>query len=387
MVSRRGFGKTLGTLAIASAAGSAIQPERFRFGGESVFAQRAMVGAAPTGTVWLNANEHPDGPCQASLMQMAPALGASGRYHYQEFPDFYAAVARADQFDTSQVLVGAGSSEILHMALEAFTSPTRPLIVIDPTFEFPAEVAKAAGTPVISVPLRKDYSADVKRLAAEAEKAAGKTKGGVIYLCNPNNPTASITPKEEIAWLVNNLAPGVVLLVDEAYLHFADSPRVESALGYVRAGKNVVVARTFSKIYGMAGLRIGTGYAKPELIRQMAPYRNNVISYVSARAVLGALSDTDLVPSRRRKMSAARTALCSWLKENKLNYIDPHANFMMIDVGRPAPQVISKMLAKGVAIGRPFPTYPNMVRVTIGSDQDMAAFRKAFLEVLQMGEA
>jgi histidinol-phosphate aminotransferase len=373
MISRRGFGKSLGTLAIASACGA-----------ESAFAQRALVGgAAPLGTVWLNANEHPDGPCQAAMMQMAGALGASGRYHYQEFPEFYAAVARADKFETSQVLVGAGSSEILHMALEAFTSPAKPLIVIDPTFEFPAEVTKAAGKPVISVPLRKDYGADVKRLAAEADKA----KGGLIYLCNPNNPTASITPKEDMAWLVSNLPAGAVLLVDEAYLHFADSSKVESALDYVRAGKNVIVARTFSKIYGMAGLRIGVGYAKPELIRQMAPYRNNVISYVSARAVLGALSDESLVPERRAKMSATRSALCAWLKENKLTYIEPHANFMMIDVGRPAPQVIAKMLAKGVAIGRPFPTYPNMIRVTIGSDQDMAAFRKAFSQVLQAGEA
>jgi histidinol-phosphate aminotransferase len=372
MVSRRGFGKTLGALAVASAAG-----------GESVLAQRGVVGAAPDGTIWLNANEHPDGPCPASMMLMASAMGVSGRYHYQEFPDFYNVVARAEQFDASQLIVGAGSTEILHMALEAFTSPTKPLIVIDPTFEFPGEVAKAAGHPVISVPLRKDYAADVKRIAEEA----GKAQAGLIYLCNPNNPTASITPKEDIAWLVSNIPPGVVLMVDEAYLHFADSPKVETALGHVRAGKNVLVARTFSKIYGMAGLRIGTGYAKPELIKQMAPYRNNVISYVSARAVLGALADTELVPSRRRKMSASRASLCAWLKENKLNYIEPHANFMMIDVGRPAPQVISKMLAKGVAIGRPFPTYPNMVRVTIGSDQDMVAFRKSFLEVLAMGES
>jgi histidinol-phosphate aminotransferase len=372
MVSRRGFGKTLGALAFASAAGA-----------ESAFAQRGVVGPAPAGTIWLNANEHPDGPSPAAMMLMASAMGASGRYHYQEFPEFYNAVARADQFDSSQVLVAAGSTEILHMALETFTSPSKPLIVIDPTFEFPSEVCKAAGVPVISVPLRKDYAADVKRLAEEANKA----KGGLIYLCNPNNPTASITPKEDIKWLVDNLPPGVILLVDEAYLHFADSPKVETALGYVRAGKNVIVARTFSKIYGMAGLRIGTGYAKPEIIKQMAPYRNNVICYVSARGVLGALADTELVPMRRRKMSATRGALCAWLKENKLNYIEPHANFMMIDVGRPAPQVISKMLAKGVAIGRPFPTYPNMVRVTIGSDEDMAGFRKAFLEVLAMGES
>jgi histidinol-phosphate aminotransferase len=373
MISRRGFGKTLGSLAMASA-----------IGGEAAFAQRGAVHLdAPPGTIWLNANEHPDGPPAASLTQMASAMQSSGRYHYQEFPDFYATVARSENFEASQMLIGAGSSEILHNAVEVFTSPTRPLIVPDPTFEFPAELAKAAGHPVVSVPLRKDYAADVKRLAEEADKA----KGGLIYLCNPNNPTASITPKEDIAWLVANLHRDAILLVDEAYLHFADSPKAESALGYVRQGKNVIVARTFSKIYGMAGLRIGSAYSTPELIAKMTPYRNNVIAYVSARAVLAALADPTIVPQRRQKMAATRNALCAWLKENKLSYIETHANFMMIDVGRPAPTVIAKMLAKGVAIGRPFPTYPNMIRTTIGSDQDMAAFRKAFLGVLQGGEA
>jgi histidinol-phosphate aminotransferase len=312
---------------------------------------------------------------------MSKVLGSSGRYHYQEFPEFYAAVARNEQFEPAQILVGAGSTELLHTALDAFTSPERPLIVSDPTYEFPGEVAKASGHPVINVPLRKDYSADVKRMAQEAAKA----KGSLIYICNPNNPTASITPKDDIAWLVANLPSGAVLLMDEAYIHFSESPQVESALRYVRDGKNVIVTRTFSKIYGMAGLRVGVGYGKPELIAKMAPYRNNVISYVSSKAALAALNDSALVPERRRKMAATRKDICDWLRSKNLAFIEPHANFMMIEVGRPCRTVIDGMLAKGVAIGRPFPTYGTMVRVTLGTDQEMAKFRHAFEEVLGRG--
>jgi histidinol-phosphate aminotransferase len=370
MISRRGFGKSLGILASAPIAAAMT---------ESAMAQRALVGAAPEGTVWLNANEHPDGPCIASMVAMSQVLGLSGRYHYQEFPEFYGVVARSEQLEANQVLVGSGSSEILHTAIDAFTSPTRPLILSEPTYEFPGEVVRAAGHPVVGVPLRKDYSADVKRIAEEAAKA----KGGLIYLCNPNNPTSSITSKDDVAWLTSNLPAGVVLMVDEAYIHFSDSPKLESAMRFVRDGKDVVVTRTFSKIYGMAGLRVGFGCAKPDLIAKMAPYRNNVISYISAKATVAALRDTALLPQRKKQMAATRGELCEWLTNKNLKFIEPHANFMMIEVGRDAREFIPKMLAEGVAIGRRFPDLSNMIRVTIGTDAEMAKFQKAFWKVLQ----
>lgn len=367
MISRRGFGMTLGGLALASASGF-----------EAAFAQRAMVATAPPGTVWINANEFPDGPCSASQMAMSGMLANCGRYHYQEFPAFYANVAKSEGLDPSQVLVGAGSSEVLHTCMEAFTSATRPLIAPDPTFEFPGELAKAAGHPLIKIPLTSDYSADVKKIAA-----AAKPNGGLIYMCNPNNPTASITSKQDIAWLVENLPANTVLMMDEAYIHFTDSPKTESAMRYVKAGKNVVVTRTFSKIYGMAGLRVGFGAAKPELIAQMAPYRNNVVSCVSSKAVEAALADEALVPQRRKQLAATRSQLCDWLTSKKLPFIEPHANFMMIDIGRPARPFIPKMLERGVAIGRPFPPYDHMIRVTIGTNDEMATFRRAFWAQMQ----
>lgn len=374
MISRRGFGKSLGMLASASVAGTVM-------GNEFAMAQRAVVQSAPPGTIWLNANEHPDGPPTPSLIAMSEILGASGRYHYQEFPEFYSVVAKSEQLEPPQLLVGAGSTELLHNAVEVFTAPNRPLILSVPTYEFPGEVARAAGRPVVGVPLRPDYSADVKKMAAEAAKA----KGGLIYLCNPNNPTSSITTKDDIAWLANNLPADTVLLVDEAYIHFSDSPKVESAMPLVRDGKNVLVTRTFSKIYGMAGLRVGFGCAKPEIIAKMAPFRNNVISFLSARATMAALNDPSLVPQRKKQMSATRGALCEWLKGKNLKFIEPHGNFIMIETGRDVREILPKMLEQGVAIGRRFPDLKTMVRVTIGSELEMIRFKHVFGDVLQAG--
>jgi histidinol-phosphate/aromatic aminotransferase/cobyric acid decarboxylase-like protein len=220
----------------------------------------------------------------------------------------------------------------------------------------------------------------VRKLA----EAAAKARGGLIYMCNPNNPTASITPKAEVAWLVENLPPDTVLLIDEAYIHFGESENLETALPYVRQGKNVVVARTFSKIYGMAGVRAGFVGAKPELIGRMQPFRNNVLSIIAIRAVLAALAESrTLIPERRAINAGVRRELCAWLREHKLPYIDTQANFMMIDVGRNAREFVSKMPPMGVAVGRPFPPLDNMLRVTIGTDSEMQKFRDVFWRVYQ----
>jgi histidinol-phosphate aminotransferase len=368
MLTRRGFAG-VGLAALAS-----------RMLPEGAYAQRAAIkGTLPPDTVWLNANENPAGPPQSSIEAMAKVLPESGRYHYQEFGDFYAAIGRSEDLAAEQILVGAGSSEVLHAAIEAFTSPTSPLITVAPTYEGPVELAgRGLGRQVIQIPLAPPYAADVKKLAEQA----GKAGGGLIYLCNPNNPTSSITPKKDMAWLADNLPANTIMLVDEAYSHFADTPDFESALGYVRQGRNVVVTRTFSKIYGMAGLRAGFACASPELIAKMVPFRNNVISIVTARAVLAALGESKtLIPERRTGYIRIRRELCEWLRDRGLSYIEPQANFVMIDVGRDAHEFISGMPPKGVAVGRPFPPMTNYLRVTIGTDSDMAKFRDVFWSI------
>ncbi|HVN04401.1 MAG TPA: aminotransferase class I/II-fold pyridoxal phosphate-dependent enzyme [Bryobacteraceae bacterium] len=368
MITRRGFAARIGA---AMAVGRMLP--------EMAYAQRAMIhGNLPKDMVWLNANENPLGPPKPSLAAMAEVLPSSGRYHYQQTGEFYAALAHSEHLQAENILAGSGSSEMLHAAVHAFTAPDRPLIAIYPTYEGPPEVTRAIGRQVIQVPLLPNYAADVHKLA----EAARGQRGSLIYLCNPNNPTASITPKSEIAWLVENLPSEAILLIDEAYIHFGESPELESAMSYVRQGKNVVVARTFSKIYGMAGVRAGFVCARPDLIKRMEPYRTNVLSVIAMRASMAALAESGtLVPERRAVNAGVRREMNGWLRERRLPFIESQANFMMIDVGRNAREFITKMPSMGVAVGRPFPPLDNMLRVTLGTEQEMQKFREVFWRV------
>lgn len=350
---------------------------------EFAFAQRAAVDSmnvqAPKGTVWLNGNEFPEGPPAAAVQAMTRVAGEVNRYHFSEFAGFYQNVANLEKLKADQVLIGEGSTETLHCAVEAFSSPKRPFICGWPTFEAGPELAEAQGHAVVKIPLTSNHTSDVKRMVAEAAKAGG----GLIYICNPNNPTGNITPKQDIAWVVANLPPDTVLLMDEAYFHFNTSPETESAMKYVHEGKNVLAMRTFSKIYGMAGLRVGYVAGRPDLIQKMTPFRNAVISVVSVRGVSAAI---DLGPKfldeRREKMTRTRNELCAWLKAKNLSYIPSEGNFVMFDAKRNIKDLGPAMLAKGVAVGRLFPAYPQMLRITIGTDAEMAKFRGALGEVL-----
>jgi histidinol-phosphate aminotransferase len=347
---------------------------------EMAYAQRAAVTVTglPSDMVWLNANENPAGPPEVALAAMRECLPTSGRYHYQEFGQINAAIAKSEDLSPQQIVLGCGSSEVLHTAVDTFTSATRPLISVSPAYEAPIELARSLGHAVVLTKLRDDYTADVKQLAAEADKA----KGGLIYLCNPNNPTAAMVKSGDVDWLVSNLPANTILLVDEAYIHFGESPDLKSALPYVRQGKDVIVTRTFSKIYGMAGLRVGFAAAKPAFIEKLALLRMNVIPIVSAKGVVAALGDKEnIVRERRAALAKTRREVCEWLRDREVKYIEPHANFMMIDCGRNAREFITAMPKLGVAPGRPFPPLDTMLRVTIGTPAEMAKFREVFWKV------
>lgn len=344
-------------------------------GGEAAFAQRPLPPSIPPGAIWLNANENPDGPPPAALEAIREAAPTSGRYHFAFFREVYAAIARSEGLAPEQVLVGAGSSEPLHAAVHAFASPSRPVVVMDPTFELVGAAAEGCGIPVIRVPLAPSYGADVKRMAAEADK----NRAGLVYVCNPNNPTSAATPKSEIDWLAENLPRDTVLVVDEAYIHFTS---LGSALEHVHKGRNVVVARTFSKIYGMAGLRIGFACARQDLIERMSPFRPSVPSILAGRAVLAVLPDAPKILSERKaKLAAVRKDFCAWLEARKIPYIEPHGNFVMFETGREAREVGTELARRGVVAGRPFPPLTRMLRVTLGTPAEMARFKQVYEEI------
>jgi len=364
MITRRRFG---------SAALCAVLPEL-------AFAQHAaVVGQAPPGTVWLNANENPEGPPQESAEAIRKAIAEAGRYNHRVFPSLHAALAKSVGLEAEQIIPGNGSTEILHCALFAFTTPSRPLITCWPTWEMIGELAQASGRHVVRVPLLKNWSVDVERMVNEAKSAGG----GLIHFGNPNNPTSTITPKAQVRWLCENLPPNTVALIDEAYIQFADPEETESSVAHVQEGRNVVATRTFSKLYGMAGIRMGFGCAPADLVQRMTPFRNNVTSILGTRAVMAAVALGDaFVAERRARRIAIRAKLCSWLSEKGLRYIPPHANFVLIDIGRDVRDVIPKMLAEGVATGRRFEAVSGWMRITIGTEQEMEKFKTAFQKVV-----
>jgi histidinol-phosphate aminotransferase len=349
--------------------------------GGAVLAPRALVAAPPPGTVWLNANEYPEGPPPESLAAITRVLSETNRYHFEDFASFHSTLGASLNLKSDNILVGAGSTEVLHSAIEAFVTPTRPFITSSPSYEAGPSLVSARGQQVVRIPLTSDYSADVERLAGEAARAGG----GLIYICNPNNPTSSITRAKEIRWLAEHLPPETHLLVDEAYIHFAEPQQLESAVALVREGRNVIVARTFSKLYGMAGLRVGFVAAPAEMIARMTPYRSNVINIIGLRAAQAALGlGPRLIEERRAAIARTRSALTRWCREKRLKYIEPHANFMMIETGRDVREVSTALTAKGVVPGRPFPPYDKMIRITIGADRDMEKFKTALGELLHV---
>jgi histidinol-phosphate aminotransferase len=366
-LTRREFGR----MAALLTAGAALP-----FYNEATLAQDLKALAdIPSDTIKLNANENPMGPCPAAIEAIHKVVPLGGRYQFEQGRNFTEALAVAEGLPASHVLASAGSSDPLHRAVLAFTSPSRPLVTADPGYEAPGSAARFMGAKVIRVPLRKDYSHDPKAMA-EADPNAG-----VIYICNPNNPTGTLTRKEDLAYIVANKPKGCIVLIDEAYLHF--SAAAAPATEWVAADKDVMVLRTFSKLYGMAGLRAGATLARPDLLEKLRGYGG--LGMLPATGMAGAtasLKDKALVPERRKIVADIREDLCAWLGKKGYGFIPSEANMVLIDGKKPGLQVTSAMLAQKVAVGRTWAALPNHVRVTIGTRDEMAKFKAAFERVM-----
>ncbi len=329
--------------------------------------------------VKLSANENPYGPCPLAREAITRFTPLVSRYGDMAVGQLLERIAKLHDIPREWLVLGNGSSEVLRMAAGAFLKPGKTVVTGDPTYESPARYARVVGAEVKTVPLTDDLRHDVKAMAAAAAAARNT---GLVYVCNPNNPTATVNTKDEIASLVAALPAGAVLLVDEAYYHFVDSPTFESALRLVQAGKPVVVSRTFSKIYGLAGLRIGYGIARPEFMepmrRQMLHINNNVLGL---QAALASLEDPDLVPRTRERNARARRIVTDWLDRQRIRYVASHANFLFFHTGKEVSGLIGAMYQKGVAVGRPFPPLTDWMRVTIGTEEEMRRFLNAYQEI------
>jgi histidinol-phosphate aminotransferase len=366
-ITRRGFTQMLG----AGAALAALRPS-FALGANSQ-STRFVRAASPV--VRLSSNENPYGPSPAALSAMTDAFGLAWRYPDEHQDALIAELSKLHGTSADQILLGNGSGEILKLCAAAFTAPGKKIVVADPTFEAIARHARTGGADVVSIRLTADYRHDLAKML-------GATGAGLVYICNPNNPTASVTPKGEVRAFLSKLPRETFVLVDEAYHHYVEGGDYESVVPLVKDYPNLIVARTFSKIYGMAGLRCGYSVARVETIERMRAHQTwDSVNIMALVAALASLRDVAQVEQGRKRNGEVKRYVYAELDKLGFGYIPSAANFMMIDMRREVRPVIAAMRQRGVEVGRFFPSLPNHMRVTVGTRADMESFLNAFRQV------
>jgi histidinol-phosphate aminotransferase len=331
-------------------------------------------GPYPKDAVLINANENPLGPCGVACDAVNSVASQGGRYSDWMTTDLIKAFAAAEGLKPEYVRAFPGSSGPLHYSVLAFTSPTKSYVTADPGYEAGAHAAKASGARVVKVPLTSTYAHDVKAMLAAAPDA------GMFYICTPNNPTGTLTSHSDIEFLLASKPKDSILLVDEAYIHFSDAT---TALDLVKADKDLIVLRTFSKIYGMAGLRCGFAIGRPDLLEKMTAFSGwSAMPITAVAAATASVKDPRLVPERKQINATIRESTFQWLSKNGYSFVPSQSNCFMLDAKRPVKEVIAAMAAQNVFIGRPWPVWPTHVRITVGTQSEMERFQEAFQRVM-----
>jgi histidinol-phosphate aminotransferase len=365
--SRRQFAR----IAALATAGAALP-----FYNEATLAQGLSAANLPPDAVRINANENPMGPCPDAIDAIQKVVAAGGRYLYDRTFAFIETIAGVEDLPKTHVLPFAGSSDPLHRAVLAFTSPKKGLVIADPGYEAGEKAARFVGANVTRVKLRKDGSHDCEAMAQADPEA------GLIYICNPNNPTGSVTRKEDIEYIVANKPKDAIVLLDEAYIHLSTSAVPGTPM--VVADKDVMILRTFSKLFGMAGLRAGAAFARPDLLEKIRSYGAGALPVTGMVGAIASLKAKGLVESRRKIIADIRIETAEWLDKKGFSTLPSEANMLMIDVRRPGNEISRAMLGQKVAIGRTWPSMPKSVRVSIGTRDEMATFRAAFAKVMSV---
>ncbi len=365
-LSRRGFLRT-------SAAAAAALP----MWTEPMLARAERAAAVTRGEgrpIRIDANENPLGPCEAARASMTGLMAEGGRYDSDLTEKLAATFAAQEGLRPENVAVYAGSSEPLHYAVLAFTSPDRAYVTADPGYEAGMRAAVLNRAPVVKVPLTATHAHDTRAMLATAPR------GGVFYICNPNNPTGTTTPRAAIEEALAHKPAGSILLIDEAYIHFSDAT---PSLDLVKAGKDVIVLRTFSKLYGMAGIRCGLAVARPDLLARFDYYGMNAMPILAVAAAETSLRQPGLIAERKAVNTKLREETFRWLRTGGYSFMPSESNCFMLETGRPGREALAAMARRGVHVGRVWPVMPTHVRVTVGTGEEMAAFREAFGEVMR----
>ncbi len=374
-VSRRAFLASLG----AGGAGVLAMPLVSDRGREALFAFQSTTGrradrmaAAAPGIVRIDSNENPNGPGARVLEAMRAAFAEANRYPFKYEEDLRAAIAKTHGIKSENVLLSCGSGELLRVTVQALTNKERALVVGSPTFESSANFAKFLGTPVRAIPVDAKLRLDLAPMA-DASKGAG-----LVYVCNPNNPTASVHGKAAVQQFieqVNKLSPETTVLVDEAYHEYVDDPSYATAVPLAMANPHVIVLRTMSKVFGMAGVRCGYAIGRPETLAKLGPWiLDSGVNQLALAGAAVAVADAAHIADEQKKNREAKAFTRKFFEGAGFFVAPSDANFLMVDIKRDVKQFKSDALKKGVAVGRQFPPLNNHLRISVGT---MAEMQKA----------
>jgi histidinol-phosphate aminotransferase len=339
----------------------------------------AQQAAKPVeGAVRIGANECWTGPFPVAAQAAFKLVSEGNRYEPDnEHQKLFDAVAAVEGIPADRIVAWPGSSDPLSRVAVAYASPTRGIVTGDPTYEAIWRTGAWIGAKVTKVPLTKDYAHDVKAMLAADPNA------GVYYVCSPNNPTGTVTSIADIQWLADNKPKDAILVVDEAYIHWVDGP---NAAKMAATRDDVLILRTFSKLVGMAGMRLGLTFASPKLMEKMMRYDGGQVTAMLPMTAVAcgtaSVGEAELIKARRAEMVANREKSVAHLKKKGIKVIPgSQANMFMVDWGKPAKDMQAALLAANVQIGRNWPVWPNVSRVSVGSATEMDAFNAAIDKV------
>jgi len=350
---------------------SAAEVRRENFVGAD---QPARVATAAD-PVLLYRNENPYGPSEKVLAVLRESVASSNRYPRTEYETLMEKLAALHKVKPEQIVLGCGSGEILGMAALSFLKPGKKLVQAAPTFPGLGKLAQSAGVEVAGVALNKRYEHDLGAMLD-----AARTSTGLVYIVNPNNPTGTITPRKDIEAFIGKLPSDVTVLIDEAYDHYVTpNTAYESFLDRHFEDPRVIVSRTFSKIYGLAGMRIGYAVATPEMAKRLpSGFPNWSVSVVSARAASAALDDVDYVRLGIKRNTDNRQEFMNQVNARMLRAIDSQTNFVMVNPMRPPDEVIEHLKKNHILIGPKYPVLDKYNRVSLGTPEEMQAFWRAW---------
>jgi len=377
-VTRRSFIRTLGAGSAGLASASVIGAR-----GSEAWAATGDQAAAPgaTSLIRLDSNENPAGPGRKAQEAMRAAFAQASLYPHRAGDDLPNAIARCLKVPADHVLATCGSGELLRMVVEAFATPSRALVTALPTFETCTRTAQFLGTALHEVPVDAGLALDLATMGERAARGAG-----IVFLCNPNNPTGTVHGAGKIADFIRGVmkaSPGTMVLVDEAYHEYVDDPSYASAIPLAMAHAQVLVCRTFSKVHGLAGMRIGYVVARPETLKRLAGWRlGNSLNMLGQRAAIAALDDLEHVERGRAANRAGRDLLRGYFEGKGFKMAPSHTNFVLANIRRDAGAFQKACRALGVAVGRPFPPLDTWTRVSVGTEDENRKAIEVFGRVL-----